>query len=217
MTGVGLMVAETVRAWVAGWAVSRGTPPPVRKPWGFYIEVAGNPREVGRHVLPEADEALVRSAAGAVNTPRTWMKMPAEPEEIEPWLPPGWVPAHEESGHVMATDLVTTDPVVPEGYTAVVESRGSVVHVRVLDGTGELAARGQVAVVGEAGVVDQVETGGAHRRRGLGQYVMRTLADRAVGAGAGFGVLAATDAGRALYETLGWKKASTLAECIYRP
>ncbi|MFE7118105.1 GNAT family N-acetyltransferase [Streptomyces sp. NPDC057654] len=189
----------------------------MRKPWGYYIEVAGNPLEVGRHVLPVADESLVRSATAAVSTPWTWMKMPAEPEDIEPWLPPGWVLVQDESTHVMATDFAATNPVVPEGYTAVAESRESVVHVRVLDGAGELAAKGQVAVVGEAAVVDQVMTEEAHQRRGLGQFVMRTLADRAVGEGAGFGVLAATDAGRALYETLGWKKASTLTECIYRP
>ncbi|MFF9510208.1 hypothetical protein ACF1BU_26215 [Streptomyces sp. NPDC014724] len=45
----------------------------------------------------------------------------------------------------------------------------------------------------------------------------RTLADRAVEQGAAVGVLGATDAGRARYEALGWKKHSTLAECIYRP
>ena len=59
-------------------------------------------------------------------------------------------------------------------------------------------------------------TAEAHRRRGLGAFVMRTLADRALEQGAVLGVLGATDAGRALYETLGWKKHTTLAECIYR-
>ncbi|MFI5664353.1 hypothetical protein [Streptomyces sp. NPDC051684] len=46
---------------------------------------------------------------------------------------------------------------------------------------------------------------------------MRTLADQAAARGAHIGVLGATDTGRALYETLGWKKHSTIAECIYRP
>ncbi|MEV0282291.1 GNAT family N-acetyltransferase [Streptomyces sp. NPDC050610] len=221
MAGVGLMNAgtnaEIVRTWVAGWAVSRRTPPPVEKPWGLYIEVAGNPREVGRHVLPEADGSLIRSAAASVSTPRTWMKMPAEPEEIEPWLPAGWVVAYEETGHLMATDLVATNPAEPDGYTTVVETRGSVIYVRVLDATGEPAARGQIALAGEAAIADQVETWEAHRRRGLGQFVMRTLADQAVREGAGLGVLAATDAGRALYESLGWKKHAPVGECIYRP
>ncbi|HZF88369.1 MAG TPA: GNAT family N-acetyltransferase [Streptomyces sp.] len=206
-----------VRTWVAGWAVSRRTPPPVDKPWGFYISVADNPDEVGRHVLPEADEALIRSAAASVTVPRTWMKMPAEPEEIEPWLLPGWVVAYEETGHLMATDFTATNPVEPGGYTVAVEAVGAVIHVRVLDAAGEQAAKGQMALLGHAAVVDRVLTEDAHRRRGLGQLVMRTLADRALEEGAGLGVLGATDAGRALYETLGWKKHATLAECVYRP
>ncbi|MGG7569456.1 GNAT family N-acetyltransferase [Streptomyces sirii] len=209
------MVADIVRTWVAGWAVSRRTLPPVEKPWGFYIEVAGNADEVGRHVLPEAEESLVRSAAASVSVPRTWMKMPAEPEEIESWLSEEWV--WEETGHLMAVDLMATDPVAPEGYTAAVETIGAVTYARVLDAAGEPAAQGQMASLGEAVVVDRVMTEEAHRRRGLGNFVMRTLADRALEAGAVLGVLGATDAGRALYETLGWKKHATLAECVYRP
>ncbi|WEB45473.1 GNAT family N-acetyltransferase [Streptomyces yunnanensis] len=209
------MVADIVRTWVAGWAVSRRTPPPVEKPWGFYVEVAGNLDEVGRHVLPEAEESLVRSAAASVSVPRTWMKTPAEPEEIGSWLPQGW--AWEESGHLMAVDLMATNPVAPQGYTATVETMGAVTYARVLDAAGEQAAQGQMASLGEAVVVDRVITEEAHRRRGLGGFVMRTLADRALEEGAVLGVLGATDAGRALYETLGWKKHTTLAECVYRP
>ncbi|GGN45652.1 hypothetical protein GCM10012285_29430 [Streptomyces kronopolitis] len=209
------MVADIVTTWVAGWALSRRTPPPVKEPWGFYIEVAGNPDEVGRHVLPEAEESLVRSAAASVSVPRTWMKMPAEPEEIESWLPRGWV--WEENGHLMAVDLMATAPVAPAGYTASVETVGAVTSVRVLDAAGEQAAQGQMASLGDAVVVDRMVTAEAHRRRGLGNFVMRTLADRALETGAVLGVLGATDAGRALYETLGWKKHATLAECVYRP
>ncbi|MEK2479233.1 GNAT family N-acetyltransferase [Streptomyces noursei] len=177
--------------------------------------MAGNPDEVGRHVLPKAEEPLVRSAAASVSVPRTWMKTPAEPEEIESWLSQGWV--MEEIGHLMAVDLMATDPVAPQGYTATVETIGAVTYVRVLDAAGEQAAQGQMASLGEAVVVDRVVTEEAHRRRGLGNFVMRTLADRALETGAVLGVLGATDAGRALYETLGWKKHTTLAECVYRP
>jgi len=94
---------------------------------------------------------------------------------------------------------------------------GAVAHVRVLDAAGGRAAQGQMALLGEAVVVDRVRTQEAHRRRGLGAFVMRTLADHALEQGAVLGVLGATDAGRALYETLGWKKHATMAECVYRP
>lgn len=211
------MTADIVRIWVEGWAMSRRTPPPVVKPWGYYIEVGAPPVEVGRHVLPVADEESVRSAGLSVTTPRTWMKMPAEPDEIEPWITEGWVVAWEETGHLMAVDLTATHPVAPDGYTATVEAADDVVHVSVLDATGEQAAKGQMAVLGEAVVVDRVRTEERHQRRGLGGFVMHTLVDHAAELGATQGILGATDPGRALYESLGWKKHSTLAECIYRP
>ncbi|GAB3381612.1 GNAT family N-acetyltransferase [Amycolatopsis echigonensis] len=211
------MIEDTVRTWVAGWALSRQTPPPFEKPWGLFVEVPGKPAEAGRHVLPEAEESLVRAAAGAVSEPRTWLKAPAEPETVEPWIPDGWVVARDHTGHLMATDLLATNPVAPDGYTVTVEVSGAVTFLRVLDAAGSPAAKGQMAQVGDAVIVDQVMTEEAHRRRGLGGFVMRSLADRAVENGAVLGVLGATDAGRALYETLGWKKHATLAACIYQP
>ncbi|MEU9118830.1 GNAT family N-acetyltransferase [Streptomyces sp. NPDC048506] len=85
------------------------------------------------------------------------------------------------------------------------------------DAAGELAAQGQMAVLGDATIVDRVGTQEAHRRRGLGNFVMRALADHAVDRGATLGVLGATDAGRALYETLGWTVQAPLAACVHRP
>ncbi|EFL06126.1 MULTISPECIES: hypothetical protein [Actinomycetes] len=177
------MIEETVRTWVAGWALSRRTPPPVEKPWGYYIEVPDNPAQVGRHVLPLAEESLVRAAAGAVSEPRTWLKTPAEPETIEPWLPDGWVVAWGETGHLMATDLLATHPVAPEGYTVSAEVSGAVTFLRVLDAAGAQAAKAQMARTGDAVIVDQVKTEEPHRRRGLGGFVMRWLADRGFGRG----------------------------------
>ncbi|QHC23121.1 GNAT family N-acetyltransferase [Streptomyces sp. GS7] len=210
------MDAELVRAWGVGWAVSRRKPRPDEHPWGLYIEV-GRPDQVGRHVVVDADEPAVRRAAASVRVPYTWLKVPREPQEVAPWLPRGWVVDAAESGHLMAVRLRTSNPRAPEGYRALVETADGVTYVRVFDAAGRFAAKGQLAALGEAGVVDRVVTEEAHRRRGLGAFVMRTLADRAVADGVTLGVLGATDEGRALYETLGWKRHAALAACIYRP
>ncbi|MFE0042492.1 GNAT family N-acetyltransferase [Streptomyces albireticuli] len=210
------MVAELVKVWAAGWALSRHTPPPTEHPWGTYMEV-GQPTHMGRHVLFEANESAVRAAAATVDVPHTWLKAPVEPEDIRPWVPRGWVVDEAEAGHLMAVDLTATGPVAPEGYTASLETDDGVTYVRVHDAGGEVAAKGQMALLGHEAVVDKVMTEEAHRRRGLGAFVMRALADHAVAEGASLGVLAATDEGRALYETLGWKSHTRLAACIYRP
>ncbi|MBT2386698.1 GNAT family N-acetyltransferase [Streptomyces sp. ISL-11] len=210
------MIPELVQTWVSGWTVSRRTPRPVDKPWGLYVDV-GAPDHVGRHVLPDAEELAVRAAAASVTVPYTWLKVPMPPEEAGQWLPRGWVVDKEESGHLMALDLRTTNPTAPAGYTASLEVRHGVTHVEVRDAAGDLAAKGQMAVLGPATVVDRVVTEEAHRRRGLGAFVMRTLADRAAADGATLGVLGATDDGRALYETLGWTCHAPLAACVYIP
>ncbi|MER6841908.1 GNAT family N-acetyltransferase [Streptomyces platensis] len=186
------------------------------KPWGLYIEV-GRPDQVGRHVLGESHELTVREAATSVTVPHTWLKVPGEPAEVARELPEGWVVDADETGHLMAADLRVTSPTTPEGYTVSMETHDGVTYVQLHAEAGELAAQGQMAILGQATVVDRVITEQTHRRRGLGAFVMRTLADRAVADGATLGVLGATDEGRALYETLDWKAYAPLAACIYRP
>ena len=64
---------------------------------------------------------------------------------------------------------------------------------------------------GRYGVVDQVWTRPADRRRGLGTLLMTMLGNRAVSLGLTTGVLSATDDGRALYRSLGWAVRGALA------
>ena len=208
---------ELIRNWVVGWAASRGTPVPIERPWGLYMAV-GDERLVGRHVLLHADEATVRQVAAAVTVPQTWLMVFDEPEQVATWLPNGWEVDHGETGHLMTVDLQVTGPAPPAGYARTVETRDGVIYVCVHDeATDEPAACGQVSVLRENAVMDSIRTEEAHRRRGLGSLVMRTLADSAVAAGATLGLLGATPQGRALYETLGWKAHSILTECVYRP
>ncbi len=210
------MVSELSRAWVDGWVVSRGTPSPSQEPWGLRIDV-GRPDQVVRHVLLDADEVAVRKVAEtveALGTPATWLKAFMAPEDMGAWLGPDWTP--DSPGFLMAADLRPSAPRTPGGYTLTTATAEGVTRVRVLAADGSLAARGQVAPVSGYAVVDQVETAPEHQRRGLGSFVMHTLADTAVRQGAATGVLGATVEGRALYETLGWRVHAPLTGFIYR-
>ncbi|MFE1578128.1 GNAT family N-acetyltransferase [Streptomyces fradiae] len=198
--------ADITAAWVRGWAVSRGTPPPAEEPWGYRIEVG---RGVLRHVLPEPDEPTVRFLCKSVTRPYSWLKVLAEPEDVAGWITPGWV-IPDDPGFMMTTRLAPGGPGAPApapaaGYAVHSELHEGVHLVRVLAGDGSLAARGQVAPTGRTAVFDQIETYEAHQRRGLGSMVMRLLHAAAAGAGATTGVLAATAEGRALYTSLGWQ------------
>ncbi|MDH6108814.1 GNAT superfamily N-acetyltransferase [Kitasatospora sp. MAP12-15] len=207
------MVAELARAWVAGWSVSRGTPAPVEEPWGLRIEV-GLPNHVTRHVLPTADESTVRALAGSVSTPGTWIKAFVPPETLGGWLSPDWTPS--EPVFLMSTDLRPGATRAPVGYTLTADTSRGVTRVRVTAADGSAAARGQVATVGAAAVIDQIVTEPDHQRRGLGTVVMRSLANTALAQGATLGVLGASIEGRALYESLGWAVRAPLAGFVYR-
>lgn len=195
-----------MQAWVSGWVVSRGAAPPQREPWGFTVDV-GQAAHVSRHVFDtlgdDVDEATVRKVADAVTGAGVWLKVFHDPEVVGDWLGEGWW-VDPEPGYLMTVPLTGDEAGVPDGYRKRVWTVGGVTRVLVAAPDGSLAARGQVTPTGATAVFDQIETVAAHRRRGLGSLVMRTLQGVAAGTGAETGVLAGTPAGRGLYESLGW-------------
>ncbi|MGW0547187.1 GNAT family N-acetyltransferase [Streptomyces altiplanensis] len=211
--------ADAVRAWVDGWVVSRGAADPVPRPWGLTVDV-GLPHHATRHVMTDADEATVRKLAEVYAAPAVSLKMFLEPETVAPWLGPGW--RTDGPGWLMTTPLrplpgtgTGTGTGTPEGYTLKSWRRGGVTRLFVAAPDGGFAARGQVAPTGRTAVVDQVETAPAHRRRGLGALVMRTLQGAAYEQGATVGILGATTDGRGLYESLGWQVWAPLTGVTY--
>jgi GNAT superfamily N-acetyltransferase len=207
------MSRELAAAWVDGWVVSRGTPPPAPTPWGLRVEV-GTPWQYARYVMLEAREPLVRDLAARARVPNLFMKTFVDPEMVRGWLTPDWTQG--APGWLMAVDLDPRPVSVPEGYSASIAARDGVIRVSVSAADGTVAAKGQLAVTGETAVVDQVSTDPEHQRRGLGSVVLRILANEAIEAGSSTGILGATVEGRALYEHVGWKVHAPLASFVFR-
>ncbi|WP_434596411.1 GNAT family N-acetyltransferase [Streptomyces sp. A5-4] len=206
--------ADAVRAWVDGWVLSRGAADPLPRPWGLTVDV-GLPHHATRHVMTDADEATVRELAEAYAAPAVCLKIFLDPETVAPWLGPGWV--SDGPGWLMTTALRPSGAETPDGYTLRSWTRGGVIRALVLAPDGGFAACGQVAPTGTTAVVDQVETSPAHRRKGLGGLVMRTLQGAAYDRGARTGLLGATTDGRGLYEALGWEVRAPLVGVTYTP
>lgn len=188
---------QIVTDWVWGWALSRGTPDPVEEPDGYRIDV-GLPEHRVRHVLLEP--VSVRRRAAGVTEPGTWLKVCGS---LDHPLDSRWTVSPPE--YLMSIELRAHPAVTPpDHYTVDVHSTGDVHDAVVRTTGGEHAAKGRVAVCRRAAVIDMVETDPAHRRRGLGSVVMSELCRVAAERGAVRAVLVATEAGRALYEQLGW-------------
>ncbi|MFJ3666366.1 GNAT family N-acetyltransferase [Streptomyces sp. NPDC090106] len=206
---------RVVRAWVDGWVLSRGAAPPDVEAWGCTIDM-GADGHVTRHVFgalgDDVDGAAVRKVAGAVTGEGVWLKVFRHPAVVGPWLGDQWW-VDPEPGYLMTLPLEQERgplPAVPDGYRLRAWSRGGLHRVMVAAPDGSWAARGQLAPTGATAVADQITTSPAHRRKGLGGLVMRTLQRTALEEGAETCVLAATPAGRGLYASLGWTVSAAL-------
>lgn len=205
---------DIVAAWVAGWARSRGVPPPVAAFGGFRVDV-GLPDQQARYVFAAAC-AGVAAASRAIMEPHVFIKVGAPPQAVAPLLAPGW--SLQPVGFMMTANDLDWGPVQqPEGYALRCERApgGHIVSLLVEDGS--LAARGRAFLVGGSAVFDQIETDPDHRRRGLGRVVMGTLGALAAQDGAAQGLLVATPEGRALYTALGWRLSSLWTTAVRAP
>ena len=200
-------LTDVLAGWVHGWAISRSTPPPVALPEGYRIDV-GQPHHLVRYVLPAPQQSLIDQ----LHEPGTWLKTAGNPP---PTLSPRWT--LEPPEYLMATPLKQVErPATSPPAAAQVTRDGRLIQLPVeIDGVA--AARGQVAVWGRYATFDQIVTEPAYRRRGLGSMVMQELSAAAITQGARYGVLVATEAGRALYTRLGWDLISTLTVAWIRP
>lgn len=204
-----------VEAWVTGWIKSRRPPSAEAVDGGWFIRT-GTEREACRWVLTESDpERLAEILAGPVPESGC-VKFAGDPKEWMPRFGPGWV--EDDLGWFMARDLEPEQPAtVPDGYRLEVTAESELIMVRVVDGSGELAASGQAGLVRPYAVPDRIVTEEAHRRRGLGRAVMGELQRLAYDSGARTAVLSATTEGRELYRSLGWRELSGLVGAYYRP
>lgn len=208
-----LSLSAAIGNWVRGWSMSRRTVAPVEIPGGFYIDV-GTATETGRFVLSVRDDAgRIREVAARVSTPNIWIKLPGIGSELAPLLGQGWKLGQELS--LMGRSLEYLPPTaIPAGYSLEVVDEGNALEARVVTVDGVLAARGRVGL-SRVAVPDQIVTEVAHRRRGLGNIVMRTLSNAALDRRRTDAILVASGQGRALYETLGWRVIAPFAEAQF--
>ncbi len=196
------------RAWTYGWAVSRHTQTPMERVGYFQIFV-GKPDQTTRYVLPHFDQELIQRLVSTEAGPGSWLKVCAPIDRLSPLLSGGWdIHAPE---FLMSANLIGDDVPAVEGYRVQTENSGALTFVKLITAAGDLAASGQMAVADSFATFDKIVTAEAHRRRGLGRYVMSILSSLSLDSGVKQGVLVATEEGAALYKALGWSLVSPVA------
>jgi GNAT superfamily N-acetyltransferase len=187
--------------WLTGWSLSRGLPVPTHAGDGLVVEV-GWPNQLRRHVFADAGPAL-RECASRIDVPFVHLKAPVDTETLRRALPDHW--EFERQRYVMHRPAAMEPVALPAGYVGSVAVEGHAYAVRFADANGEPAASGLVVLNKGTAVFDRIETFEPHRRKGLGTALMSALDALAVNAAVSERLLIATDAGRALYLSLGWQ------------
>lgn len=194
-------ITHLAEVWAHGWALARDVGAPTRAGQAHRLEVS-LPQHRVRYVLASA-RALAWHAP-AWSGPGTVVKVFGPRPETVAALGPEW---RVGRGEVLMTAPLTArrDP-APEPYRLQIQSQGGTHRALALTPQGEPAAEAWAALYGTHAVFDRVCTAPEHRRRGLGRALMGALDCISADQGAERGVLVATEAGRALYSSLGWQQ-----------
>lgn len=192
-----------VEIWVKGWAIAREVTPPVKDNGAFRVDV-GWPDQQARYVFPDITDSF-QHLADTIFESWVFLKVCAPPQAVSPLLPSRW--EIQAPGFMMTctTPMGNASIDLPDAYRLDLITDMPVPMARIFTATGEIAAMGRIAFVEDFVIYDRIETHPDHRRRGLGSIVMKALGSMGAAYGKQKGILVATTAGRALYETLGWQ------------
>lgn len=192
---------DLLKRWLSGWSLARGLPLPTHHGGGLVVEV-GWPRQSRRHLFVAAERELSACAA-EIHTPYIYLKAAVGPEQMRRALPTPWKIESPRFLMYRCAAMAGTGA-LPAGYVAKVGVEHGAYVVRYTDATGMAAAVGRVVLNHGSAVFDRIETFEPHRRRGLATALMFALDALAEQAGVAERLLVATEAGRALYASLGW-------------
>lgn len=194
---------QLTERWIAAWVHVRGLEVSQLDGWPL-VHTRSRTRESELICVdpgPEAFRELMRHVDG---DPRAMLTVIAQ--NIEPYaaleLPPGvYVDRDDET--LMTVKLSPSQAAHDSEFTSRWDIDGNNVTLR-LESSGSVAAEGTIGVLGDDAVFDAIETSPGFQRRGLGQCVVSMLTSYALDRGASQGILAASNQGRMLYESLGW-------------
>lgn len=206
------MDQHIVEKWLKGWSLSRELPLPVKYGSGFRVDV-GWPQQKARYVFPDFNHEIT-DLANTIVEPWIFLKVCAPPEVFKSILPSPWV--IQPPGFMMTCSrpMLSKKIDLADGYILEVKEEMPVAIAKVLTNSGDIAAIGRLILVDDFVIYDRIATNELHRRKGLATIILKTLENIAISKGSTNGVLVATEAGKALYETLGWTLSSLYTSVV---
>ncbi|NYE60533.1 GNAT superfamily N-acetyltransferase [Duganella sp. 1224] len=204
---------QLLASWLAARSIARGLPAPVPDRGGLRVET-GQPEELRRYVFA-GPNAGISELAMEISEPRVFIKMCGRQEQLLARVNPRWTP--QPDAYLMTKEPGRNPvPSLPTGYWMQVATEGRTTIARIYAEDDTPAASGYAVEHDGVFVFDRIATDARHQRQGLGAALMAALGT-AQQSQAAQRVLVATEQGRALYATLGWRVLSPYATVALIP
>lgn len=195
--------SDIIENWLKAWSMSRELPLPVKFKSGLRVDV-GLEKQKTRYVFTELNNDFIQLSKD-IDEPWVFLKVCSSPSEVKLHVSKKWVV--QPQGYMMSCfDSMTIANVgLHKDYKLEITNHNSTFIVRVVTKKGELASIGRVILVDDLAVYDRILTNDSHKRKGLATFLMKELEKIALSKGISKNFLVATEEGKSLYESLGWK------------
>jgi hypothetical protein len=205
--------AELLEGWLRARSIARGLPQPVPDRGGLRVDT-GKPDEHCRYVFAGPADGI-QELAQSINAPHIFIKMCGPSHQLLARVPPRW--ELQPGAYLMTYDGWRSPvPSVPMGYRLQIVTESATTTARIFADDDSVVASGHAVEYEGVFVFDRIATEPAHQHQGLGAAVMAALGT-AQQSKAAQRVLVATEAGRALYSTLGWSVRSPYSTVTIKP
>jgi GNAT superfamily N-acetyltransferase len=204
--------SDIVEKWVKAWSISREVPLPVKFKSGLKVDV-GFEKQKTRYVFTELNNDFIQLSKD-IDEPWVFLKVCSPPSEIKKHISKKWI--IQPQGYMMSCfhPMTIADISLHNNYKLEITNNDSTSVIRIVTQKGEVASTGRIIIVDELAVYDRIVTDVNHQRKGLGTFLMKELEKIALSKGASKNFLVATEEGKSLYETLGWKLYSLFTSIV---
>lgn len=194
---------NVIEKWLKGWSLSRELPLPFTYKTGFKVDV-NLEKQKARYVFAEPDDDFFQLAE-IIDEPWVFLKVCSSFDSFKNKISEKW--QLQPQGYMMFCfhPMNIPEPTLHEDYTLEYHNYNSTFVVKILTKSGELASIGRVVIVDDLAVYDRIVTEDNHQRKGLATFLMKELEKIALSKGITNNFLVATENGKLLYESLGWK------------
>ncbi|SMC97184.1 GNAT family N-acetyltransferase [Pedobacter africanus] len=193
---------NVIQKWLTAWSLSRELPLPTNFKSGYKVDV-GYEQQKARYVFSELNDDFIQLSE-TINETWVFLKVCASPEEVKNKISAKWV--IQPQGYLMScVSPMNIQVNLPNGYEMEFDNYNSTTLVKIRTKNGELASAGRMVIVDDLAVYDRITTEENHKRNGLATFLIQELERIAISKNVYKNFLVATEQGKLLYQSLGWK------------